>query len=133
MASKANITLIHIAKSQLRMIDDVYRAMLFNITGKESSKDLSDRQAVKVLEHFKSLGWVQKGKGGPAWTPSEDKQIRMIFYLWGKLHKAGKIKEPSKLGLRHYVKRMTGTDVLEWLSKEQKSEVIEALKQWLER
>lgn len=132
MASKANITLIHIAKSQLRMVDDVYRAMLFNITGKESSKDISDREAVKVLDHFKSLGWEQKGKGG-AWAPSEDKQIRMIFYLWGQLHKAGKIKEPSKLGLRHYVKRMTGSDVLEWLKKDRKREVIEDMKRWLGR
>lgn len=132
MASKANITLIHIAKGQLRMNDDEYRAMLFNITGKESSKDITDLQAIKVLNHFESLGWVQKGKGG-AWAPSEDKQIRMIFYLWGQLHKAGKIKEPSKLGLRHYVKRMTGSDALEWLTKDQKSEVIEDMKKWLER
>lgn len=128
MASKTSITLIHIAKSQLRMVDDVYRAMLFNLTGKESSKDITDLQAIKVLDHFRSLGW--KAKGGER---SSDPQIRKIWAMWFELHKAGKIKEPSKLGLRHYVKRMTGTDVLEWLKKDQKSEVVEAMKKWLGR
>lgn len=65
--------------------------------------------------------------------PSDDPQIRKIFYLWGQLHKAGKVETQNVESLRKYVKRMTGTDVLEWLKKDQKSEVIEALKQWLER
>lgn len=133
MISKANKTKIHIAKGQLKLTDDDYRATLFNLTGKESSTKISDRQAEKVLEHFKTLGWVPKGKGGSQWTPSPDPQTRMIFWLWGQLYKAGKIKTQSIASLRKYVKRMTEKDDPQWLSKDEKRAVIEALKQWLDR
>ena len=55
--AKALLSKIHIARQQLGLAEDVYRAKLQGMFGKTSSKDLSPRQAEKLLEEFKRLGW----------------------------------------------------------------------------
>ena len=49
MASRANLAKIHIARKQLGMDEDTYRAMLQSVGGVQSSKDLDDAGATKVL------------------------------------------------------------------------------------
>lgn len=51
------VTLIHIAKGDLGLNDEVYRDMLFGMFGAESSKDLSAAQADQLLEEFKARGF----------------------------------------------------------------------------
>lgn len=69
--SRGVLSKIHIAKGQLGMDDDSYRAMLLRISnGKtNSSKGLTLAQAEKVLEEFKAKGWKpkpsSKSKGKP--------------------------------------------------------------------
>lgn len=67
--TKAIIGKIHIAKSQLRMEDDIYRGMLARVAGVRSSKELNDRQAGAVLREFERLGFKPKpstkSKGKP--------------------------------------------------------------------
>ncbi|MDH0290622.1 regulatory protein GemA [Pseudomonas sp. GD04087] len=55
--AKALLSKIHIARQQLGLAEDVYRQKLQGMFGKASSKDLSPRQAEKLLEEFKRLGW----------------------------------------------------------------------------
>ncbi|OBY58205.1 gp16 family protein [Pseudomonas sp. AU12215] len=55
--SKGILSKIHIARQQLGLAEDVYRQKLQGMFGKASSKDLSPRQAEKLLEEFKRLGW----------------------------------------------------------------------------
>jgi phage gp16-like protein len=55
--AKALLSKIHIARQQLDLAEDVYRQKLQAMFGKASSKDLSLRQAEKLLEEFKRLGW----------------------------------------------------------------------------
>jgi phage gp16-like protein len=59
MACKANLAKIHIAKKELNLDDDIYRDILHTQFKKRSSRDLSDFQCVKLLQHFESLGWKQ--------------------------------------------------------------------------
>lgn len=60
---------IHIARQQLGLDDEAYRAVLARITGKRSSKDLSANQAGRLLQEFERLGWKPKpssrAKGKP--------------------------------------------------------------------
>ena len=63
MPSRNLLAQIHIAKKDLGLTDTEYRDILYNNTKKESSKDISDPEALKVIGHFKSLGW-------PTSTPS---------------------------------------------------------------
>ena len=47
--SKGVIGKIHIAKQQLRMDDESYRALLRRVAGVESAKDLNTRQAGRLM------------------------------------------------------------------------------------
>ncbi|MFW2176637.1 MULTISPECIES: gp16 family protein [unclassified Moraxella] len=52
------ITLIHVAKNELGLDDDTYRAMLTNTTGKTSSKDCTLPQLRSVLDTLKTKGFT---------------------------------------------------------------------------
>jgi phage gp16-like protein len=57
---KAELAKIHIAKKDLGLDDDTYRAMLQQVGGVASSKDLTALGRAKVLEHLKSHGFDSK-------------------------------------------------------------------------
>lgn len=57
---RAELAKIHIAKKELGMDDDTYRAMLQQVGGVASSKDLSAMGRANVLEHLKSHGFDSK-------------------------------------------------------------------------
>ncbi len=90
MAKKANrqaeLARIHIAKKDLGMTDDDYRAMLFEITGKESAGELTAHQRYKVLDHLRSLleGPKKSYPGRPHnmdGRTSRDRQLKKIEAL----------------------------------------------------
>ena len=54
---KAEIAKIHIAKKQLGLDDETYRAVLMNHGGVNSSKELTPQGRAKVLAHFKASGF----------------------------------------------------------------------------
>jgi hypothetical protein len=127
---------IHIARKDLALTEDCYRALLARITGQETSKGLSRAQVDAVLAEFKRLGWQAKpGKGnGQRHRPASDKpEIRKVFALWGDMCRAGIPRTPTRAGLLAYVKRMTGVDDPEWLSPDQARTVTEGLKSWRAR
>lgn len=59
---KRGLQLIHIAKSQLGMDDETYRAMLSTVAGVKSAKDLDGAGRDKVLQHLKRCGFKPKAK-----------------------------------------------------------------------
>jgi len=131
------IRLIHVAKRELAMDDDTYRALLVTCTGQDTSTHLTDTELNKVLAHMKRRGFKVRHathKSKPARKPSralaqspQDKKIRA---LWLSLHKHGVVRDPSEAALAAYVKRITGVDALQWLDIQQASQIIETLKQW---
>lgn len=126
----ADLAKIHIARKQLSMSEDAYRAMLQSVAGVASAGDLDLRGRGKVLQHLKNLGWKPKTrKKKQVVTPSlpQDKKIRA---LWLDMHNEGVVKHPEEAALRSYVRRITGCDRLEWITTKQASIVIESLKQW---
>ena len=134
------IRLLHVAKSQLMMADDVYRALLANVTrGKTSSKALSVTELEQVLVRMKALGFVVAGKAKPMPgrqdLPVRDhgKQVAMIRGLWLELHRLGAVRSPTEAALAKFCKRMTGVDYHGWLGTDKASDVIEHLKQWQQR
>ncbi|MFZ6747446.1 gp16 family protein [Undibacterium sp. Ren11W] len=58
----AEMAQIHIAKKQLALEDDAYRAILLQVTGKTSSKDLTWQERKALLDHFKKCGFKVKAK-----------------------------------------------------------------------
>ncbi len=59
---RAELAQIHIAKVQLAMDDDTYRALVKRVAGKHSSKDLSWQERKALLDEFKRLGFKSKPK-----------------------------------------------------------------------
>ena len=55
MSATADIRAIHTLKGKLGLSEDDYRALLMNLTGVASSKDMSAAQRQQVRSHMQSL------------------------------------------------------------------------------
>ena len=133
MAYKPSIkTLWAIAKSQeLQLTDEELHLLVSAHTGKDSIRDLSPREItmmIRVLDNMKSSssgsGKHRKKKHGNACTENQRKKIY-------KLQEALGWDKPSRI--RGMCRRMFGVDRVEWLSYQQCSKLIEALKKMAER
>ena len=90
------IRLIHVAKRDLSMDDDTYRAILLRFGKKASSADLTIPELEKVLEHLKRSGFKVRSKAKPAQAkPSrplaQDGESKKIRALWLFLHELGAV------------------------------------------
>lgn len=127
------IRLIHVAKRDLGLDDDTYRALLAEeCNGKASAAYLTLKELETVLARLKRGGFkVRSTRGDRAQAP--DPQSSKIRALWLDLAAMGAVKNPSEAALGAFIKRMTGVDALQWLSAKQSSAVIEQLKKWQSR
>lgn len=57
---KDELAKIHVAKAQMHLDDDTYRALLERLTGKRSAAELTARERNTVLGEFARLGWSAK-------------------------------------------------------------------------
>lgn len=112
---------IHIAKKDLGLDDETYRALLSRITGQSSAKDLSPLLVAKVLQEFERLGWQPKqGRAKP--KPAADK-AKLVSKIEAQLAEAGRPWEYGD-GL---AKRLYQVERLEWLDSKQLGGVVAAL------
>lgn len=70
---KRQLAQIHIAKSDLGLDDDTYRAMLMDVSGVDSAAKLTAKGRRDVLERFISKGWKNKRQRGKPVNVSEEK------------------------------------------------------------
>ncbi len=81
----ARKALIHVAKHQLQMADEDYRALLHRAAGVSSSVELDEAGFEKVMTEFERMGFrstkgrAQKGRREGMATPA---QIGKIHSLW---------------------------------------------------
>ncbi|WP_104565829.1 gp16 family protein [Ralstonia mannitolilytica] len=122
MASRADLAKIHIARKQLGMDEDTYRAMLQSVGGVHSSKDLDDAGATKVLAHLQRSGFKPTKHVGrvPRAVTSNKALMSKIEALladggkpWAYAHSMAK--------------RMFGIDKLEWCDHDQLWRIVAAL------
>jgi len=136
MPTRKDLAKIHIAKKELGLNDDTYRAMLQNIAGENSAKNLTPLGAAKVIAHLRSCGWKPR-RGGALFPPKkyedmEDRsgmaspsQLRKIEAIWAEVCYSPNNPEGS---LRRFLyKRFRVSDV-RFLDLETAGKVIEALK-----
>lgn len=128
---RRDIQIIHIAKQQLDMDEETYRAMLWTVARVKSSTELDFAGRKKVLDHMEACGF-KRTKPQPR-KLADDPQSKMIRALWLQLHEAGKVRNPSESALAAFAKRQTGRDALQWLNAKEASALIEELKKWLAR
>ncbi|MCK8129919.1 regulatory protein GemA [Pseudoalteromonas sp. 2CM39R] len=137
------IQLIHIAKGQLGLDDDTYRAALLGSAGKTSCSQMSLPELNKVLEHFKKAGFKAKAKRrlSPKSSAKQLGEINKIRAIWISMHKQNIVRDGSETALDAYVNRMLnrakeGVNVsyhTQFLTQQQAFKVLESLKQWQKR
>ena len=124
MSRTAAIAKVHVAKKQLGLDDEAYRAVLRRVTGRDSAAELSEVQLGSVIREFVRLGW----KGGVDLRTGRTPAGRLIRALWRNAS-----REKSEASLRSMIRRVLGLsqDVIpdpDMLTVADASKVIEALK-----
>lgn len=130
------IKLIHVARRELAMDDDTYRAMLDLVAGVKSAADLDAAGCQKVIDHMKAKGFKVKSKGAAvpgAKATEPDPQYRKIQALWGELERKGLVRVNTDAAIRVYIKRITGCDDYRFCNSKQVAVIIETLKKWRDR
>jgi phage gp16-like protein len=116
---------IHIAKQQLGLDDDTYRALLARIAGVRSAKELTKRQVGAVLAEFERLGFQPKpaNKAGRK-APKPAQGLRAL---------AGKVEALLAEAGRPWsyadsmALRMFKVERVEWLDSDQLRRLVAAL------
>jgi phage gp16-like protein len=127
--------LIHVAKSQLKMSEEDYRAVLGSV-GAASSKDLNPVQFDEVMRKFKSYGFVHGGRvpgsGSRKRQPrpaEKDPRLPLLRKIAAILAATG-LTDAYVDGIS---KKMFGIDRYGWLNQEQLWKVVAALSVYVKR
>ncbi len=133
---RALLAQVHIARKELALDDDTYRAVLKRVTGRSSARDIDDAGLRAVLAEFRRHGWQPRRRRGRGinWRPASPyPHVRKVWAVWGELKRRGIWRDPRRNSLARFVRRMTGVDDPDWLTAPQAHDVIEALKEMGER
>ncbi|MCM2318084.1 MAG: regulatory protein GemA [Pseudomonas sp.] len=121
----AAMSKIHIAKKDLGLDDDTYRALLARVAGVRSAKDLNPRQVSAVLAEFQRLGWqpvAAKKAGRKAPKPAPDRAA-----LVGKIEAfLAEAKRPWAYA-DAMAARMFQVERVEWCDSDQLQRLVAAL------
>jgi phage gp16-like protein len=113
---------IHIAKKQLELDDDAYRAMLRGVAGVDSARDLTPQAASKLFKHMERCGFVPRVavRRRPRVAPTRENQLCKIEAL---LADAGR----PWAYVQGIVKRICKVDAIEFCDGERLAKLIAAL------
>lgn len=123
----ADLAKIHVAKKQLNMSDDDYRAMLWTQGRVHSSKELDHAGRASVLDYLKAIGFKPistpgaKRRSRP--TPSPDK-VKLVRRIRAQLISLDRKPDTYADGIS---KQMFGVDFYEWCNHEQLHAITAAL------
>lgn len=129
--ARSKLSLLHIAKRDLALSDDDYRAILSRIAGVESAGDLTELGFHRVIGHFTELGfkstWTRRTYGNRAGMASPA-QVDLIRSLWRQY--AGR---DDDAGLNAWLARFHHVSALRFVSADKAGAVITALKRMADR
>lgn len=129
---RAQLAKIHIAKKELGLADETYQDILERLAGQRTAKGLSQQKLDLVLAELKRLGWQpshSKRKLKAAAKPYQ----RLIHALWRSCKDKGVIRDGSRKALRAFVEKRTGVSDPDFLSFNDATPIIEALKEMEKR
>ena len=103
-ARRSQLAKIHIAKKQLGMDDEEYRAMLHSVARVTSAADLDLHGRERVIAHLKRCGARFTRRSYAPGSPGA-----LMAHIWASLGRAGVLEDASDRGLRAWVKRTSAT------------------------
>ena len=123
------IQLIHIAKSQIGLSDEDYRAVLESTTKKTSCSDMSLFELNEVLKAMKKLGFkvkkLETKDNEIGWDASKE-QMDYIKGMWELV-----ARDKSDRTLYKFIKRITGADHPRFMRSVDSQKVIVALRKMM--
>jgi phage gp16-like protein len=123
---------IHIAKKQLGLANEDFRAVCARLTGKESTRAMTEPERVQLVAHFESQGFKPTFKG--ARRPLEGRFAKVLQAFWISAWNLGIVRNKSDEALIAFVKRQTHIDHVRFVHDPAESaKVIEALKSMMTR
>ncbi len=130
--ARSQIAVVHVAKKQLGLTDDDYRAVLSRFGGVDSTADLNLEGFENVMRRIAALGfksdWTKRtfGERRDMASPS---QVEFIRALWQKFHGP----DEKELALNAWLCRFHKVDALRFVSANKAGAVITALKRMAAR
>lgn len=124
--------LINIAKRDLAMDEDTYRAVLLRAGGTPSLRAMSERQKIAVFDEMKRLGFKPGSKG--IQKPLEGKYAKKLQALWIAGWNLGIVRHKSDTALSEFVHGQTYVDAVRFVHyADDATKTIEGIKGWIER
>jgi phage gp16-like protein len=123
-SKRKQLAAIHCAKRDLGLDDETYRAAIWAICRSRSAAELDEPARLKLLDHFKNMGWKSRRKGRP--VPSDDRAplLRKIDAL---LVSAGRDREYVERGMLRHMFGPGAPARLDWCEPEKLRRVVAAL------
>ncbi|PZP59988.1 MAG: regulatory protein GemA [Delftia acidovorans] len=139
-----HIAAIHTLKAKLQLTEEDYRALLRNLTGVTSSKDMTATQREAVRDHMQGLALRmgvatatrRRSMSGQQFDQAKRQaspRERKVWALWTQLHRNGVVKDTRRKALDAWVERQVGVSSLRFCTAAQLDTCIEALKSWQNR
>lgn len=131
----SSLAAIHVARKQLDLDEDVYRAKLVAITGKSSTKDMSEGERQRVLDAFRKAGFQPvPGRKVAGRRQLDGKFVKKLQALWIAAYNLGVVEDRDDKAMLAFVKRQTGLDDTRFLHHDDDARAaIDGLKAWLKR
>jgi phage gp16-like protein len=132
---RALIGKVKIAQKEMGLDDDLYRQILFDVTGHVSAAECSERELVAVVDRFKARGWKPKvaaGKVAKA-RPADHPLAGKARAMWISLHQLAAIRDPSEQALETFACAQLKCDRFQWADQAKGYKLVEALKAMAER
>lgn len=128
----AAIKMIHVAKRELAMDDDDYRALLGRATkGRTTSlKEMSEPERQEAIEEMKRIGFEPKSSNGRLAGPFASKLVALWLSGWN----LGIVRNRHEHSLIEFVERQTGISHIHWVRHAgDAAKAIDGLKLWIAR
>ncbi|MCN8552370.1 regulatory protein GemA, partial [Escherichia coli] len=97
------IKLIHVARRELQLDDDTYRAFLMQKTGKISCCELTVTQLEQVLDAMKERGFKKLNKHPRRRFKGHVTPREKVYKVWQQMTEDGFITDGSDVALDRYV------------------------------
>jgi phage gp16-like protein len=128
-ARRAMLAKVHLARKELGLSEEDYRAVLQRAAGAASAGDLSAAGLDRAIAEFRRLGWQQSpATAGAARKAASFPAARKARSLWISLWQLGVVRSPTEQSLEAFARRQLKVDRLQWADEAQVYRLIEALK-----
>lgn len=124
---KKHTSIIHVAKAQLGLTDDDYRAILQSVAGVDSSTKLTGAGFDAVMHRFHQLGFKSthnRRNFGTRPGMASPGQVSMISGLWAEFTGG----QGTDITLGKWLRRQFGVEALRFLPADSAHRAIGALK-----